>query len=102
MDQDEIIRVPVTRRAVLETGTAAAALLFSAVPRPALAAADANPPPTPIPVTLQVNGQTHALNLDPRTTLLDALREHLILTGAKKGSRSCWTAAASIPASRSR
>jgi xanthine dehydrogenase YagT iron-sulfur-binding subunit len=85
MDQDEIIRVPVTRRAVLETGTAAAALLFSAVPRPALAAADANPPPTPIPVTLQVNGQTHALNLDPRTTLLDALREHLILTGAKKG-----------------
>jgi hypothetical protein len=47
MDQDEIIRVPVTRRAVLETGTAAAALLFSAVPRPALAAADANPPPPP-------------------------------------------------------
>jgi xanthine dehydrogenase YagT iron-sulfur-binding subunit len=85
MDQDEIIRVPVTRRAVLETGTAAAALLLSAVPRPALAAADTEPPPAPAAVTLQVNGYAHALNLDPRTTLLDALREHLALNGAKKG-----------------
>jgi xanthine dehydrogenase YagT iron-sulfur-binding subunit len=85
MDQDEIIRVPVTRRAVLETGTAVAALLFTAVPNPARAAADADPPPTPIADTLQINGHAHALNLDPRTTLLDALREHLALTGAKKG-----------------
>jgi xanthine dehydrogenase YagT iron-sulfur-binding subunit len=38
-----------------------------------------------MPVTLTVNGQTHALTLDPRTTLLDALREHLRLTGSKKG-----------------
>jgi xanthine dehydrogenase YagT iron-sulfur-binding subunit len=37
------------------------------------------------PVTLTVNGQTHTLDLDPRTTLLDALREHLALTGSKKG-----------------
>ncbi|MEU9297637.1 2Fe-2S iron-sulfur cluster-binding protein [Streptomyces sp. NPDC048266] len=36
-------------------------------------------------VSLQVNGVTHALRLDNRTTLLDALREHLDLTGAKKG-----------------
>ncbi len=36
-------------------------------------------------ITLRVNGQDHALNLDPRTTLLDALREHLDLTGSKKG-----------------
>ncbi|WP_370652257.1 (2Fe-2S)-binding protein [Caballeronia sp. TF1N1] len=34
---------------------------------------------------LTVNGQSHALSLDPRTTLLDALREHLHLTGTKKG-----------------
>ncbi len=34
---------------------------------------------------LTVNGLTHELSLDPRTTLLDALREHLHLTGAKKG-----------------
>jgi xanthine dehydrogenase YagT iron-sulfur-binding subunit len=36
-------------------------------------------------VTLSVNGRQHALDLDPRTTLLDALREHLTLTGTKKG-----------------
>ncbi|MFI5909406.1 2Fe-2S iron-sulfur cluster-binding protein [Dactylosporangium sp. NPDC051541] len=34
---------------------------------------------------LTVNGVEHELTLDPRTTLLDALREHLDLTGAKKG-----------------
>jgi Aerobic-type carbon monoxide dehydrogenase, small subunit CoxS/CutS homologs len=43
------------------------------------------PPQNAMPVTLQVNGQGHALRLDPRTTLLDALREHLALTGTKKG-----------------
>jgi xanthine dehydrogenase YagT iron-sulfur-binding subunit len=36
-------------------------------------------------VTLQVNRTSHELTLDPRTTLLDALREHIGLTGAKKG-----------------
>ena len=36
-------------------------------------------------LTLQINGKAHALTLDPRVTLLDALREHLALTGAKKG-----------------
>ncbi len=36
-------------------------------------------------VSFTVNGEAHALDLDPRTTLLDALREHLKLTGTKKG-----------------
>jgi xanthine dehydrogenase YagT iron-sulfur-binding subunit len=36
-------------------------------------------------VVLNVNGQSHELNLDTRTTLLDVLREHLHLTGTKKG-----------------
>jgi xanthine dehydrogenase YagT iron-sulfur-binding subunit len=36
-------------------------------------------------VSLRVNGEVRALNLDTRTTLLDALREHLQLTGSKKG-----------------
>jgi xanthine dehydrogenase YagT iron-sulfur-binding subunit len=36
-------------------------------------------------VTLNVNGKPHTLQLDTRTTLLDALREHLQLTGSKKG-----------------
>lgn len=35
--------------------------------------------------TLSVNGESHALTLEPRVTLLDALREHLALTGTKKG-----------------
>ncbi|MGQ7262245.1 2Fe-2S iron-sulfur cluster-binding protein [Vreelandella sp. V005] len=36
-------------------------------------------------VTFVVNGQQHQLELDNRTTLLDTLREHLALTGSKKG-----------------
>ena len=36
-------------------------------------------------LTLRINGKAHPLTLDPRVTLLDALREHLALTGAKKG-----------------
>ena len=36
-------------------------------------------------VSLNVNGRTHELVLDTRTTLLDTLREHLHLTGTKKG-----------------
>ncbi|MES2894948.1 MAG: 2Fe-2S iron-sulfur cluster-binding protein [Pseudomonadota bacterium] len=35
--------------------------------------------------TMTVNGEAKTLDLDPRTTLLDALREHLQLTGSKKG-----------------
>ena len=38
-----------------------------------------------IPVSLRVNGQARELQLDPRTSLLDALRDHLQLTGSKKG-----------------
>ena len=37
------------------------------------------------PVHLSVNGHDHTLQLDPRTTLLDALREHMGLTGTKVG-----------------
>jgi xanthine dehydrogenase YagT iron-sulfur-binding subunit len=41
--------------------------------------------PGPIPVTLNVNGRAHDLRIEPRVTLLDALRERLALTGTKKG-----------------
>jgi xanthine dehydrogenase YagT iron-sulfur-binding subunit len=40
---------------------------------------------SPVGVALSVNGQAHRLGLDVRTTLLDALREHIGLTGSKKG-----------------
>jgi xanthine dehydrogenase YagT iron-sulfur-binding subunit len=45
---------------------------------------DAVAGPGPVPITLRVNGARHKLNLEPRVTLLDALRNHLDLTGAKK------------------
>ena len=38
-----------------------------------------------VPVTLRVNGKDRQLRVDPRTTLLDCLRETLLLTGTKKG-----------------
>lgn len=46
---------------------------------------NASRPPVVASVTLDVNGRRHTLKLDTRTTLLDALREHLHLTGTKKG-----------------
>lgn len=39
-----------------------------------------------ISLTMQVNGQSQQMQIDPRVTLLDALREHLNLTGTKKGA----------------
>jgi xanthine dehydrogenase YagT iron-sulfur-binding subunit len=38
-----------------------------------------------VSLTLDVNGKTHTLSVEPRVTLLDLLREHLQLTGTKKG-----------------
>lgn len=40
--------------------------------------------PGAVPITLQVNGKPHQLTVEPRVTLLDVLRDHLDLTGAKK------------------
>jgi xanthine dehydrogenase YagT iron-sulfur-binding subunit len=56
----------------------------------AAAAPDVSPPlgvvPTgPVPLSLNVNGRDYRLVLDSRTSLLDALREHIDLTGPKKG-----------------
>lgn len=46
---------------------------------------ETRPIPGAIPVTLKVNGETHQVQIDPRATLLDTLRETLHLTGTKKG-----------------
>jgi xanthine dehydrogenase YagT iron-sulfur-binding subunit len=59
--------------------------VVSQVAMPAQAQAPSAPASTSAAVTLKVNGTDHALQLDPRTTLLDALREHLGLVGTKKG-----------------
>ncbi len=73
----------VTRRGILIGGTASAAL--TAAPSLKAQTVPAAPQPGTIPVRLTVNGKSRELELDTRTTLLDALREHLKLTGTKKG-----------------
>jgi xanthine dehydrogenase YagT iron-sulfur-binding subunit len=79
--------INVARRELLIAGAISATT--AAVPAVASAQATTpasnNPPPVLAKTSLQVNGQSHQLNLDTRTTLLDALREHLHLTGTKKG-----------------
>jgi xanthine dehydrogenase YagT iron-sulfur-binding subunit len=74
--------VEISRRELL--AASAASVAVTAVAVPADAAVQAAPPPT-AKVSFTVNGKPHALELDTRTTLLDALREHLRLTGSKKG-----------------
>jgi xanthine dehydrogenase YagT iron-sulfur-binding subunit len=82
-------RPNVSRRLVLETSGAALAVAglptyAAAAPAEGASALGATAA-TSNAVTLIVNGRRHALTLDPRTTLLDALREHLEMTGSKKG-----------------
>ena len=72
----------ISRRGILVGGAASAAL--TAVPAQGQAA-QPQPAPTMMKVTLTVNGDRRPLEVDTRTTLLDALREHLHLTGTKKG-----------------
>jgi xanthine dehydrogenase YagT iron-sulfur-binding subunit len=74
-----------SRRDLLIASAASAA--WASAPTEAAASPVSGPPGT-VPssrVSLEVNGTAHALELDNRTTLLDALREHLHLTGTKKG-----------------
>ena len=80
----------VTRREVLEVAAVTGGILVAGghlrtgAVSPAAAQAT-GPSPAPLEIALRVNGTEHRLTLDPRTTLLDALREHLHLTGSKKG-----------------
>lgn len=74
-----------SRRGML-AGSAASVAAATLVPAEAAAGARpvAAPPPT-AKVAFEVNGTARTLDLDTRTSLLDALREHLHLTGTKKG-----------------
>lgn len=81
-------RINLSRRDFLATALGAALLLVIPRPTPAEAAQPDRQNPTPsatVPVTLTVNGKKETLNLEPRVTLLDALREYMGLTGSKKG-----------------
>ena len=70
-----------SRRRFIQASSAVAASLTFAMP----SLADAQKPANTGPVTLKVNGKQQTLALDSRTSLLDALREHMDLTGTKKG-----------------
>ena len=77
----------VSRRNFLTTtvaSTMTATLLDKTSAQPAPTAPRVEPR-QPLPLTLTINGQQHRLALDARTSLLDALREHVGLTGTKKG-----------------
>jgi xanthine dehydrogenase YagT iron-sulfur-binding subunit len=78
-----------TRRSFLSQ-LGAAGIVATAPPllaaTPPLGTQESNPTVAgAVPLTLRVNGEAHALHVDPRTTLLDCLRENLNLTGTKKG-----------------
>jgi xanthine dehydrogenase YagT iron-sulfur-binding subunit len=82
------------RRDLLKIGAASGSALVAGTLWPA-APSDAAPAESAaarqtaqaasVDILLRVNGSAHRLALDPRTTLLDALREHMHLTGSKKG-----------------
>ena len=89
MDSPTIPLTLISRRnaLIVSAATATAAAVSSPAPAtaaPAAAAAGTGPIPQ-AKLSLNVNGTAHALELDTRTTLLDALREHLHLSGTKKG-----------------
>jgi len=86
-------RVDPSRRKFLKaSGTTAAAGMISAY-LPVHASGAVEEPREPeappiegaVPITLRINGNDHKLNIDPRTTLLDCIRETVALTGTKKG-----------------
>ncbi|MBV9562949.1 MAG: (2Fe-2S)-binding protein [Bradyrhizobium sp.] len=66
-------------------GSAVAAPLTARAADAPMDLAQTQDPSLPVDVTLRVNGQSKPLTIDARTTVLDALREHLGLTGSKKG-----------------
>ena len=99
MDQPQFERAQlapngIRRRAVFQASAAALASSQLAGPAnaqiapataamPAPAASDG--PPVLMRIKLQVNGKSYPLNIDARTSVLDALREHIDLKGSKKG-----------------
>ncbi len=94
---DQSQTAPLSRRTFMMTGAGSVAAPFAVLSAPTASAQPSNPFParaapladadasTSMDIDLNVNGTSTRLNLDPRTALLDALREHLGLMGSKKG-----------------
>lgn len=82
-------QMDISRRGFLKgvgAGAVATGLISSATTRPKAAAQSAGDVQGPgeVPITLNINGKNHKLSVEPRVTLLDALRNRLDLTGTKK------------------
>ena len=86
---DPLDRQGVTRRTTLRSAAVIAALPLAgeaaAAGEPDRSAVKPGAPGTTLPLRTSVNGRAVAVEIDPRTSLLDLLRERLQLTGAKKG-----------------
>ena len=92
---EELPPSPTRRKFLLTSGSSVAASLVAAyVPASAKSAAEVTDSALlsagpniegAVPITLRINGKDHKLQIDPRTTLLDCIRETVALTGTKKG-----------------
>jgi xanthine dehydrogenase YagT iron-sulfur-binding subunit len=94
-DDESVLKTPeepmeersgVSRRDFLKISTIAAAVPVVSGPKMVLAAGEQVPVhgPGKVPMTFNVNGKTYKVSLEPRVTLLDALRDSLDITGAKR------------------
>jgi len=98
MENDDRLRgseQPNRRQFLLTAGsTVAAGVIVACAPAQAAKVLTSETAPTEaavpgvegaVPITLRINGKDHSLRIDPRTTLLDCIRETVALTGTKKG-----------------
>ncbi len=73
------------REFITQTSALTAGIAFTTSATKKIASKLSAPQPGMLVVTIEVNGKNKTLEIDPRTTLLDALRENMQLTGTKKG-----------------
>jgi xanthine dehydrogenase YagT iron-sulfur-binding subunit len=95
-DQESGPSKPDRRAFLRKTGTAVIAASVPAqlnntlgLTAPAAETADGPTIEGAVPITLRINGKDRPLRIDPRTTLLDCIRETVVLTGTKKGCGAC-------------
>ncbi len=85
MSEPDVPQSGLSRRSILQMAGGAASLAVSTGAAAQPASPDSPPAASAMHVRLAVNGQNQQLELDPRQSLLDVLRETLDLTGTKKG-----------------